>query len=73
MCDEIRIYVADLAAYNNGKLHGVWINACDDLDDIQDQINKMLSESPEEFAEELRIPVNQLKSGFFKNQPQFQK
>ena len=24
MC-EPRIYVADLAAYNNGKLHGVWI------------------------------------------------
>ncbi|MDT8398118.1 MAG: antirestriction protein ArdA [Pseudomonadales bacterium] len=50
MCDEIRIYVADLAAYNNGKLHGVWINACDDLDDMQDQINKMLSTSPEGFS-----------------------
>ena len=23
MSNEIRIYVADLAAYNNGKLHGV--------------------------------------------------
>ena len=34
MGEEIRIYVADLAAYNNGKLHGVWINASDDLDDI---------------------------------------
>ena len=27
MSEEIRIYVADLAAYNNGKLHGVWIDA----------------------------------------------
>jgi antirestriction protein len=44
---EIKIYVADLAAYNNGKLHGIWINACDDVEDIQEQINKMLAESPE--------------------------
>jgi hypothetical protein len=28
MSDEIRIYVADLAAYNAGHLHGVWIDAC---------------------------------------------
>ena len=55
MSEEIRIYVADLAAYNNGKLHGVWINACDDKDDIQDQINKMLAISPEGFAEEYAI------------------
>jgi hypothetical protein len=34
MDHEIRIYVADLAAYNNGKLHGVWINATDDMDAI---------------------------------------
>ena len=55
MCEEIRIYVADLAAYNNGILHGVWIDATDDVDDIQDQINKMLAESLEEFAEEYAI------------------
>ncbi len=55
MSEEIRIYVADFAAYNNGKLHGVWINASDDLDDIQEQINKMLAESPEGFAEEYAI------------------
>lgn len=55
MSEEIRIYVADLAAYNNGKLHGVWINACDDLDNIKAQINEMLSESPEGFAEEYAI------------------
>lgn len=55
MCEEIRIYVADLAAYNNGKLHGVWIDATQDLDDIQGQINKMLAESPESFAEEYAI------------------
>ena len=25
------IYVADLAAYNNGYLHGVWIDATQEL------------------------------------------
>ena len=55
MCKEIRIYVADLAAYNNGILHGIWINACDDLEDIKAQINKMLACSPEEEAEEYAI------------------
>ena len=48
MSEEIRIYVACLAAYNNGRLHGVWIDATDDIDDIQDQINEMLESSPEE-------------------------
>ena len=55
MCNEIRIYVADLAAYNNGKLHGVWIDATQDLDDIQEQVNKMLALSPEADAEEYAI------------------
>ncbi|MCP5244917.1 MAG: antirestriction protein ArdA [Burkholderiales bacterium] len=55
MSTDIRIYVADLAAYNNGKLHGVWINATDDLDDIQKQVIQMLAESPEGFAEEYAI------------------
>ena len=44
-----------LAAYNNGTLHGVWIDAADDLDNIWDQINKMLADSPEENAEEYAI------------------
>lgn len=55
MNEDIRIYVADLAAYNNGKLHGVWINALDDLDEMQEQINGMLKDSPEEDAEEYAI------------------
>ena len=55
MCEEIRIYVADLSAYNNGKLHGVWINATDELNNIHDQINDMLRKSPEGFAEEYAI------------------
>jgi len=55
MSTDIRIYVADLAAYNNGKLHGIWINATDNLDAIQEQIKQMLAESPEGFAEEYAI------------------
>lgn len=52
---EPRIYVADLAAYNAGYLHGVWIDAAGDIDDIWGQIKKMLSESPVEDAEEVAI------------------
>jgi len=55
MNDDIRIYVADLAAYNNGKLHGVWINALDEMDEIQDQVNAVLKKSPEGDAEEWEI------------------
>jgi len=51
----IRIYVADLAAYNAGYLHGVWIDATLDIDDIQDSINTMLASSPVEDAEEYAI------------------
>ena len=54
MC-EPRIYVADLAAYNNGKLHGIWIDAALELDDIQEAVAKMLKASPEGFAEEYAI------------------
>ena len=55
MTEDINIYVADLAAYNNGKLHGVWIDATQNLEDIQEQIKQMLAESPEGFAEEYAI------------------
>lgn len=51
---EIRIYVACLASYNNGKLHGAWIDACQDEAAIWDEIKAMLKASPipgtEEFA-----------------------
>lgn len=55
ICEEIRIYVADLAAYNNGKLHGVWIDATLDMNDIQEAVSKMFKSSPEGFAEEYAI------------------
>ncbi|MCJ8270939.1 MAG: antirestriction protein ArdA [Psychrosphaera sp.] len=53
--DEIQIYVADLAAYNAGHLHGVWIDATEDLEDMENQINTMLKASPVFDAEECAI------------------
>lgn len=50
-----RIYVADLAAYNNGYLHGVWIDATDDLDEITAAVQAMLETSPILGAEEYAI------------------
>jgi antirestriction protein len=53
--DTPRIYVADLAAYNAGKLHGEWIDATQDPDDINEAIQAMLAKSPEPDAEEWAI------------------
>jgi len=53
--NEIRIYVACLAAYNNGRLHGAWIDATQELEDIQQQISAMLASSPVAGAEEYAI------------------
>lgn len=40
-----RIYVACLASYNNGVLHGEWINANQDADSIREEIAKILRTS----------------------------
>lgn len=50
-----RIYVACLAAYNSGYLHGAWIDADQDADQIKDEIAAMLARSPVEDAEEYAI------------------
>jgi len=47
--------VACLAAYNNGHLHGRWIEANQDFDDIQSDIATMLATSPISNAEEWAI------------------
>jgi antirestriction protein len=49
------IYVASLADYNNGVLHGAWIQAARDPADIQADIDAMLAESREPGAEEFAI------------------
>jgi antirestriction protein len=46
MSDTPRIYVACLSAYNNSHLHGEWIDADRDSDEIMDDIKAMLSRSP---------------------------
>jgi antirestriction protein len=50
-----RIYVACLASYNAGRLHGRWINAAQNADDIRKEIADMLNKSPEPLAEEWAI------------------
>ena len=41
-----RIYVACLAAYNNGYLHGAWIDADQDTDEIRAEVAAMLLSCP---------------------------
>lgn len=50
-----QIYVACLASYNAGKLHGAWIDANQDASDIQSEIDAMLATSPTPGAEEWAI------------------
>ena len=49
------IYVACLAAYNNGHLHGKWIDATQTKEEINKQILDILKSSPIEDAEEWAI------------------
>ena len=43
---DCRIYVACLASYNSGKIHGTWIDDCTDEDVMAEEIATMLRESP---------------------------
>ena len=53
--DTPRIYLACLAAYNNGRLHGAWVDADQGTDHIWSELRKMLRASPEPDAEEWAI------------------
>ncbi|MGB2756335.1 MAG: antirestriction protein ArdA [Acidimicrobiia bacterium] len=50
-----RIYVASLSDYNAGRLHGTWIDADDEPDDVHGAISDMLAASVEAGAEEYAI------------------
>ncbi|WP_286828296.1 MULTISPECIES: antirestriction protein ArdA [Kordiimonas] len=50
--DGPRIYVACLAAYNSGILHGRWIDADKDADSLFAEVSAMLRASPASEAEE---------------------
>jgi antirestriction protein len=54
---DVGVYVACLAAYNNGRLHGAWVDLEGDTDedDLQEAINWILATSPEPGAEEYAI------------------
>ncbi|MEP0248115.1 antirestriction protein ArdA, partial [Roseibium sp.] len=52
--DRPRIYVACLAAYNGGRLHGQWIDATEP-DEVREEVRTMLATSPEPDAEEWAI------------------
>jgi len=52
---NIQIYVACLAAYNNGMLHGAWIDVTQSVNDIWDGIKDVLATSPIPDAEEYAI------------------
>lgn len=52
---EPRIYVACLAAYNSGNLHGAWIDATGAEGDVRAGIEAMLKRSPVVEAEEFAI------------------
>ncbi|WP_073782471.1 antirestriction protein ArdA [Streptomyces uncialis] len=41
-----RIYVASLTDYNAGELHGKWIDAAQDADEIMTEVEQMLADSP---------------------------
>lgn len=48
---DAQIYVACLAAYNNGILHGAWMDATQSADEIRSEIAAMLAKSPIPHAE----------------------
>lgn len=50
-----RIYVACLAAYNNGYLHGAWIDAAQEPWALDEAVRTMLDASPVAGAEEWAI------------------
>jgi len=50
-----RIWVGSLADYNAGRLHGTWLDAAVDTDELVDGVQRMLASSQEPNAEEWGI------------------
>jgi antirestriction protein len=42
----MKIYIACLASYNNGTMHGEWIDASSDVDEMQEEVARILRGSP---------------------------
>jgi antirestriction protein len=49
------VYVASLADYNAGRLHGAWIDAAQDVEQLEQEVEAMLAASPTQAAEEWAI------------------
>ncbi|MCY9738193.1 antirestriction protein ArdA [Paenibacillus alvei] len=47
---EIRIYIADLEAYNNGELSGEWVTLPMDSDELEEVINKHTRNGQHDYA-----------------------
>src|SRR5438270_527276 len=56
---EPQIYVACLAAYSRGDLHGVWLDVAREPEAIYEDIHDMLADSPAPDAEEFAIHDSQ--------------
>lgn len=54
-CEAPQIYIACLAAYNSGYLHGSWVTVDGDVDDLEQAIEEIIKTSPVEDAEEWAI------------------
>lgn len=50
-----RIYVASLSDYNAGILHGEWLDATTDAEEMEEEVRSMLASSPSPGAEEWAI------------------
>lgn len=50
-----RIYVASLSDYNAGRLHGEWLDATQELEDLEQAVQEMLARSPTPGAEEYAV------------------
>lgn len=61
---EPKIYVASLSDYNDGRLHGTWIDAARDAGEIADDVQAMLKRSPMALAEEWAIHDSDGFAGF---------
>jgi len=56
--DNAQVYIACLSAYNNGYLHGAWVDASEGIEHVQECLKEILASSPmakEEECEEWAI------------------
>jgi antirestriction protein len=53
--DTPRIWVCSLSDYNAGHLHGAWIDAAREPEEIWEEVNAMLAASTQPGAEEIGI------------------